>query len=106
MVDFSQYDDNQLLERLKADNERAFTAIYHRYWKLLFSVTANKLTTLDDAEEVVQEVFVDLWNRRSSIQVTTSLKSYLAASVKYQAWSLMARRQKELRNRERLTALP
>ncbi len=95
MTAYESYTDEQLLPLLKSGNDAAFTEIYNRYWKLLFSVAANKLNELMDAEEVVQEVFADVWNRRVQIQIETSLKSYLAASVKYRCYTLMALRQKE-----------
>ncbi|HSC38130.1 MAG TPA: RNA polymerase sigma-70 factor [Chitinophagaceae bacterium] len=81
--------DNGLLREMAQGNEAAFTQIYHQYWKLLFSVAANKLNNLADAEEVVQEVFADLWKRRTEIDIRQSLKSYLAAAVKFQVYSLL-----------------
>jgi RNA polymerase sigma-70 factor (family 1) len=81
--------DNELLRKMAQGNETAFTEIFHRYWKLLFSVAANKLNNLADAEEVVQNVFADLWKRRAAIDIQQSLKSYLAAAVKFQVYSLL-----------------
>lgn len=82
--------------RMSADDEAAFTEIYHHYWKLLFSVAANKVGSLADAEEVVQDVFADLWRRRADIRIEHSLKSFLAAAVRNQVFSRMARRHREL----------
>jgi RNA polymerase sigma-70 factor (ECF subfamily) len=81
---------------MSADDEAAFTEVYHHYWKLLFSVAANKLGNLADAEEVVQDVFADLWRRRADIQIDHSLKSFLAAAARNQVFSRMARRHREL----------
>lgn len=80
---------------MSADDESAFTEIYHQYWKLLFSVAANKAGSLADAEEVVQDVFADLWRRRADIRIDHSLKSFLAAAVRNQVFSSMARRYRE-----------
>ncbi|MVT10545.1 RNA polymerase sigma-70 factor [Chitinophaga tropicalis] len=80
---------------MSADDPTAFTEIYHQYWKLLFSVAANKLGNLADAEEVIQDVFADLWRRRADIQIEHSLKSFLAAAVRNQVFSRMARRHRE-----------
>jgi len=87
--------ESELLLKIAQGNEYAFTEIYHRYWKLLFSVAANKLNNLADAEEVVQDVFADLWRRRSSINIHQSLKSYLAAAVKFQVYSLIYKRYRQ-----------
>jgi len=87
--------DNELLREMAQGNETAFTEIYHQYWKLLFSVAANKLNNLADAEEVVQDVFADLWKRRAEIDIRQSLKSYLAAAVKFQVYSLLYKRHRQ-----------
>lgn len=75
--------DLDLMELLKRDDKEAFTEIYNRYWKKLLLVARNKLERLEDAEEIVQDIFVNLWNRRQEIHISTSLHSYLAVSVKY-----------------------
>jgi RNA polymerase sigma-70 factor (family 1) len=93
--------ESEWLRNMAQGNEQAFTEIYHQYWKLLFSVAANKLNNLADAEEVVQEVFADLWKRRSAINIRQSLKSYLAAAVKFQVYNLMNKRYRQ-RHHEQL----
>lgn len=88
---YRTYTDEGLLSLLQNSDEAAFNEIYHRYWKLLFSVAANKLDCLADAEEIVQDVFADLWKRRDEITIERSLKSFLAAAVKFQVYTVMAR---------------
>ena len=86
---------------MKDGDENAFTEIYYRYWKLLFSVAGNKLENLTDAEEAVQDVFADLWKRRLDINITHSLKAFLAGAVKFRIYSIMAdcqRRKNTLRS--------
>ncbi|MGC4037730.1 MAG: RNA polymerase sigma-70 factor [Chitinophagaceae bacterium] len=79
-----EYNDQRLLELLKKDNQHAFKEIYLRYWDKLFSVAANKLDkNLPLAEDVVQDIFISLWQRRYSLEITVSLSAYLATSVKY-----------------------
>ncbi|AXY75506.1 RNA polymerase sigma-70 factor [Paraflavitalea soli] len=87
--------ESEWLRKLAQGDEVAFTEIYHQYWKLLFSVAANKLDNLTDAEEVVQEVFADLWKRRAEINIQQSLKSYLAAAVKFQVYSLLHKKYRQ-----------
>ena len=87
--------ESELLRKMAQGDELAFTEIYHQYWKLLFSVAANKLDNLAEAEEVVQDVFADLWKRRAEIDIRQSLKSYLAAAVKFQVYSLLYKRHRQ-----------
>lgn len=72
-----------LMELLTCNDKGAFTEIYNRYWKKLLAVARHKLERLEDAEEIVQDIFVNLWNRRNDIQINSSLNNYLAVSVKY-----------------------
>src|SRR5690606_33411356 len=75
--------DVELIALLKSNDQKAFEEIYHRYWKKIFAVASNKLDSLHDAEEIVQDIFTSLWNRRISIEITSSLSAYLAVSVNY-----------------------
>jgi len=87
--------DERLLALLRNSDETAFTELYNRYWKLLFSIAANKLGSLVDAEEIVQEIFTDIWKRREIVEIRLSVKSYLAAAAKFQVYSFLAKKQKE-----------
>lgn len=88
----SQYTDNELLNLLAKGSDAAFTEIYNRYWKKLFAVAAAKIQDMEEAEEIVQEIFVSLWKRRESLQITTALDRYLVVSVKYRVIKVLARR--------------
>lgn len=83
MHNYDTLDDWELTDLLKSGDRLAFTEIYNRYWKKLFSIAANKINDLEEAEEIVQDIFVSLWNRRDALCITTGLGSYLAVSVKY-----------------------
>lgn len=91
--------DEYLLSLLQKGNRRAFTEIYNRYWKKLFTVAANKLHNLADAEELVQDIFLDIWNRRETLSITSSLSAYLAVAVKYKVIDRMAKKAQQIRYR-------
>ncbi|NLR67847.1 sigma-70 family RNA polymerase sigma factor [Chitinophaga varians] len=89
-----ELEDIQLLHQLREGDEHAFTTIYKRYWKLLFSVAANKLDNLEEAEELVQDIFSDLWDRRETLALTGALPAYLAVATKYRVINLQARKKR------------
>jgi RNA polymerase sigma-70 factor (ECF subfamily) len=95
MLNYTPLDDKQLLDLLKTGDEGAFTELYHRYWKLLFAVAANKLQSASEAQEVVQDIFLDIWNRRQVIDISSKLSSYLSVALKYKVINLLARKDKE-----------
>lgn len=70
-----------LLEKLKNDDQSAFTIIFTRYYpdmvRFSFGLTRNQ----DSSEEIVQEVFLKLWENRNSLLIHNSLKSFLLKTV-------------------------
>jgi len=88
-LNFKVLTDVELLDLLKEDSKGAFTEIYNRYWKKLLTVAANKLKSVDDAEEVIQDIFIVLWNRRAELEIKSALASYLAVSVKYRVIKIL-----------------
>ena len=67
----------------------AYEAIYNEYWPRLFAYVFNRLKSRETTEEIIQEVFFSLWNRRTELQVTHSLSAYLFTAVKYQIFNYM-----------------
>jgi RNA polymerase sigma-70 factor (ECF subfamily) len=92
MPDYTILNDKELIILLSSNDMQAFTEIYNRYWKKLFSIAANKIQDLDDAEEIVQDIFVALWKRRDKLNVINTLSPYLAVSVKYRVIKLLDKR--------------
>jgi len=92
MASYAVYSDIELLDLLRSGDRAAFSEIYNRYWKRIFSVAVNKIGHLEEAEEIVQDIFVSMWNRRESIIITTTLNAYLSVSVKYRVIKILAKR--------------
>lgn len=84
--------DDQLVVLLQAGDAEAFTEIYARYWKLLFYIACKRLNNYTEAEETVQNVFTDLWARKTTLVIHTSLKYYLSAATQYQVMNYLAKR--------------
>ena len=92
MYNYNILNDKELTGLLQQGNELAFTEIYNRYWSKLFAIAANKIRELDEAEEIVQDIFVSLWKRRNELGVIDTLSSYLAVSVKYRVIKILDKR--------------
>lgn len=92
MADLRSYTDPALTDLLKSGNQAAFTEIYERYKGLLY-IYACKIAKDDDiAEDLVQEIFINLWNKRQTIRLTSSLSSYLYTSIRYKFFDLVDHR--------------
>lgn len=77
-----QSEDQEWVKRIKDGDEIAFRRVYCLYVKELFRYCSNTLDDREDCEEIVQDVFVSLWERREELEID-SLKAYLFTSVKY-----------------------
>lgn len=70
-----------LLDQLKKGNEQAFDEIFGQYYKGLVVFSTGVLKDKDLAEEVVQDLFVKLWENRKKTTLKISLKAYLFRAV-------------------------
>jgi len=100
MTLYKTYQDEELLQLLKDSDEAAFTEIYHRYWDRLFVVAMHRLDNTEEARELVQDIFYNVWKRRQSIQLTYSLNTYLATAVKYEVLNRLAFKNRQRRYRD------
>jgi RNA polymerase sigma-70 factor (family 1) len=70
-----------LLEKLKNDDQSAFTIIFTRYYQDLVRFSFGFTRDSDVSEEIVQEVFMKFWENRNSLLIHSSLKSYFLKAV-------------------------
>lgn len=82
-MEYQLLSDELLVKLLRVDDEGAFREIYKRYLKLLTKMALNKLKSSQEAEEILQETFLHLWEKRAT-QNVENLKAYLFTSLKYQ----------------------
>lgn len=71
----------QLCESIRQGDKNSFEYVFRTYYGNLCQYASQILTDKDASEEVVQELFYQLWQKRAAFQVTTSLKSYLFRAV-------------------------
>ncbi len=73
-------------EGFKFGDILSFEQIYRQYWSKLYIYAFHVLQERDLCEDIVQEVFTDLWAKRLDVQIS-NLHSYLYQSVKYQIFN-------------------
>ena len=77
--------EKKLLEDISNSNEKAFEKLFHTYYGYLCSYASKIVQDDVAAEEIVQDFFVKLWEKREQIVIETSVKNYLFSSVKNSA---------------------
>lgn len=97
------YTDLQLLDLIRTDDRGAFTELYNRYWDKTYAVALHRLDDEHEAEEVVQEVFLSIWQRRATLQLTHTVATYLAVAVKYKVINHLAKQHRRQLQHDELT---
>ncbi|NBC24757.1 MAG: RNA polymerase sigma-70 factor [Bacteroidetes bacterium] len=103
----SQHLDKQKEEKLLTsikNDEQAFRIIYDRYWSKLFHYALNVLEDKTVCEDIVQEVFVSLWQSSDSLKID-NLSAYLFQSVKFQIFKYLRNYKIARRHLERIALL-
>jgi RNA polymerase sigma-70 factor (family 1) len=67
---------------IAAGDRAAFEALFRAHYRPLCAFAVGYLKDADKAEDLVQDLFFRLWLDRAKVQVTTSVKAYLYASVR------------------------
>lgn len=83
---FSKASDLDLITDLRAGRHDALTEIFRRHWRPLYEIACHKLRSHELAEEIVQELFAELWDKRKKLFAgppeALNLSSYLSRAVK------------------------
>lgn len=83
MAKYDILQDLQLVDLLKDGDEDAFAEIYSRYADSLAGFASSKLFDMDDAKDIVHDLFVKFWEERRQLQVDRNLKAYLFTLARY-----------------------
>ncbi|MES2517431.1 MAG: RNA polymerase sigma-70 factor, partial [Bacteroidota bacterium] len=81
-MSYKTFSDEQLVEFLQKGNTESFAEIYRRYWLKMYSVAYHLTGNKEEAEEMVQDVFVSLWSRFAELEIR-NLGVYLIVAVKH-----------------------
>ncbi|MDE7116024.1 MAG: RNA polymerase sigma-70 factor [Muribaculaceae bacterium] len=74
--------EHDLIVQLKNDDRHAFDIIYGMYAGKLMSYCLSYIRIIEDAEEIIQDIFTSLWKNRHSIQNTETLYPFLSAALR------------------------
>src|SRR5689334_20307784 len=77
--------DREALERLRAGDDGAFDALFRAHYPDLVGFAESILRERAAAEDVAQEVMLELWRRRDEIRPETSLRAYLFRATRNRA---------------------
>ena len=84
----AQTTDLELWEAIGADNKSAFNELFNRYWVSLYKTAYSYLKDKEASEEVVHDVFLNIWERRKELEIKI-FPNFLLTAVRYQIYNRM-----------------
>lgn len=83
--------------KIRRGDLRAFEGLFHRNYPGMMAYAASLLKQVELAEEVVQDVFYNIWKNREGLRIQKSLKSYLYRAVYNQAMMELRKTRREVK---------
>ena len=84
----SPINDSELWLAIRNDDEQAFAMLFDRYWVRLYKTALRYLKDRENSEEIVHDVFLNIWDRRHQLEIE-SIPSYLLTAIRYQVYNRM-----------------
>ncbi|MFP5080510.1 RNA polymerase sigma factor [Pedobacter sp. JCM 36344] len=74
-------EDLDIIDALKTRDRRRFEVFYKKFYRPLFTVAYRYVRHTQTAEEIVHDVFINIWNKSDQLNIQSSMKSYLFRSI-------------------------
>ena len=84
------------MKEVKAGNMLAFDTLYRKYSRRLYKFSYSILKSTQEAENIIQDVFLNLWLNREKIEKSSSVKYYVFAIAYNSAISIIRKKAKEI----------
>ena len=88
ILEFSETDDRELVGLLKKGSHAAFEKLYARYKYPLLRYCKQYLNDRAAAEDVVQDIFLQLWETRETLNITSSFLNFVYTSAKNRIFNI------------------
>ncbi|GAA4436177.1 RNA polymerase sigma-70 factor [Ravibacter arvi] len=81
-------DEKEILRELAGGSESAFARVFNHFSPRVYSTSLRFLGSEESAQEVVQDVFMDIWLRREKLTGVLNLEAYLQGMVRKQVYDV------------------
>jgi RNA polymerase sigma-70 factor (ECF subfamily) len=83
------------MQEIKADNMFAFDVLYKKYCKKVYKFGYSILKSTEESENLMQDVFLNLWENRHKVEKDSSIKSYVFTITYNSAISIIRKKTRE-----------
>lgn len=90
MTSYDDLPDSDLTERLRLGDSAAFAEVYERFFVVLYKHALNRLRDEEQAKDIVQELFEDLWSKKASLFIQSNLSNYLYTAIRNKVLKVIA----------------
>ncbi len=80
--DYTAHTDQELLQLIKGDDMKAYETLYRRYYVYLCNKAYKRVPMPAVVEELVQDVFVNCWNKRENLEADGNVAAWLFATLR------------------------
>ena len=99
-------DEEIVWQQIRRGDIQAFESYYKDHYKEFFLASYKYIKTPELAQEIVNDVFLKIWEDAAKIVIETSLKSYIYRSVINRSINSLNKLKKEMQNQRELAYLP
>lgn len=94
-MDYGNLNDSELVSLLKRNDDRAYNEIYQRYKWVLFLHALKRIRNREEAKDIVQELFITLWDKRREMEIKGHLSGYLFTAIRNRVIKFISHQQVE-----------
>ena len=87
--------DRKIIEKEKSVDVQAFELLFRKYYVRLCGFADKFIANMADSEEIVQEVFLNIWEKRDQLKLTDDIRPYLFKSVQNLCFNLIKHKKVE-----------
>ena len=99
--------DQQLMQQIKAGDNSAYDTLFRKYYSYLCMVVMRMTHSKEQSEDIVQEVFLEVWRKKEQLDIKSAVKSYLHRSVVNKTLNKIRDKKLEFdQDEEKLNSLP
>lgn len=94
----AEFDQEEVLKSFAEGNELAFVRIFDRYYPKVFGIGLELFKSREMAKEVVQEVFIKLWERQTEFGHVRELEAFIYTMARNLALDMLKSQTREIKN--------
>lgn len=79
--------DSALIIRLQSGDHAAYATLYEKFWRSLYIHAYKRVKDEAVAKDIIQTVFINIWQRRETISIHTEIGHYLQGAVRFQVFN-------------------